>query len=178
MLGATGTLGRLAVQVAKLLGAGRVIAAGRNPARLRRAAELGADACVALSADDAAASLREAAGPGIDVIIDLLWGAPAALALQATSTDARFIQVGNAAGLDAAIPAGVVRSKAAAILGYANYHVAREERHAAYSRLAEDAAAGRVDVDVERWSLEDVDVAWERQRTGAPCKLVLIPHGS
>lgn len=121
VLGATGTAGRLAVQVAKLLGAGRVIAAGRNLARLRGVAELGADACVALGADDAEAALHEAVGSGVDVVIDFLWGAHAALALQTTAPDARFIQVGNAAGLDAAIPAGVVRSKSVGILGYANY---------------------------------------------------------
>lgn len=178
VLGATGTVGRLAIQVAKLLGAGRVIAVGRDRDRLRRDAQLGADAAVALDEPDLVGRLRDVADPGADVIIDLLWGPPATLAIQAAAPGARFVQVGNGAGIEAAISAGVVRSKAVAILGYANYHVARQERHSAYRQLVDHAAAGRLAVDVQRVALEDVAEAWERQRAGAPCKLVLIPAGS
>src|SRR5215208_2757665 len=49
VLGATGTVGQVAVQAAKLLGASRVVAAGRNPEGLARAAEIGADATVSLT---------------------------------------------------------------------------------------------------------------------------------
>ena len=48
VLGATGTVGSIAVQAARLLGAGRVVAAGRDAARLGRSRELGADAVVHL----------------------------------------------------------------------------------------------------------------------------------
>jgi len=175
VLGATGTVGRIAVQVAKLLGAGKVIAAGRDPDRLRRATELGADASVELAAADSPQRMAEAVGMGADVILDLLWGAPAALAVQAAKRGARLVQVGNGAGAEASFPADILRSKAMAILGYANYHVPREERHSAYRRLARHAADGEIAVDLDRVSLEDVAPAWERQRTGAPHKLVLIP---
>jgi NADPH:quinone reductase-like Zn-dependent oxidoreductase len=93
VLGATGTAGRIAVQVARLLGADRVIAAGRDPVRLRRAAELGADACVSLSEKDALRALREATAWGADVIVDLLWGDLAAIAVHAAAVGARFVQV-------------------------------------------------------------------------------------
>lgn len=178
VLGATGTAGRIAVQVARLLGADRVIAAGRDPVRLRRAAELGADACVSLSEKDALRALPEATAWGADVIVDLLWGDLAAIAVHAAAVGARFVQVGHAAGVNATIPADVVRSKALRLLGYANYHVPREERHMAYRRLAEHAVAGRVSVDVDRLAFEDVGAAWKRQLDGASSKLVLVPRGS
>jgi NADPH2:quinone reductase len=86
VLGATGTVGSIAVQLAKLLDAGRIIAAGRDPDRLRRASELGADDCVRLGAADAGDRLAEAVGPGADLIIDLTWGPPAMLAVSAAAT--------------------------------------------------------------------------------------------
>src|SRR6202000_2443035 len=44
--GATGTAGRLAVQLAKYFGAGKVIATGRNEAELEQVKALGADVVV------------------------------------------------------------------------------------------------------------------------------------
>lgn len=177
VLGATGTVGRIAVQVAKLLGAGQVIAAGRDPDRLRRATELGADATVVLGTADSRQEMSEAVGVGADVILDLLWGAPAALTIQAASRGARLVQVGNGAGAEASLAADILRSKAVSILGYANYHVPREERHSAYRLLTQHAADEQIAVDLDRVSLEDVEQAWERQRAGTPCKLVLVPAG-
>ena len=62
VLGATGTVGLVAVQAAKLLGAKHVVAAGRNPERLERAAELGADATVSLEQDDLVERLQGGGG--------------------------------------------------------------------------------------------------------------------
>ena len=83
--GATGASGRLAVQIAKHLGAKRVIAAGRNPQALAALAALGADATLALSADDAALerSFRDAFAEGVDIVLDYLWGRSAQLLLRA-----------------------------------------------------------------------------------------------
>jgi NADPH:quinone reductase-like Zn-dependent oxidoreductase len=175
VLGATGSVGSIAVQLAKLLGAGRVVAAGRDPERLRRACELGADECVRLGAADAGDRLAEAVGPGADLIIDLTWGAPAMLATSAAATGARLVQVGNGAGAEAAVSADIVRSRALAIFGYATYHVPRDERLDAYRHLADVATAGRIRVELARVPLDDVGLAWERQRTGADCKQILIP---
>src|SRR5437867_2160510 len=75
VLGATSTVGLAATQAAKLLGAGRIVAVGRNPERLKRAAELGADVTVSLEEDDLAAAFKEAAGgDGPTFIVDTLWG--------------------------------------------------------------------------------------------------------
>jgi NADPH2:quinone reductase len=78
ILGATGVTGKLAVQTAKLLGAGRVIAAGRNEQVLDTLHDLGADTTICLDKpglDLAEAYAREAGETGFDVIIDYLWGA-------------------------------------------------------------------------------------------------------
>jgi hypothetical protein len=96
------------------------------------------------------------------------------LALSATATGARLVQVGNGTGAQQRCR-GIVRSKALAILGYGNYHVRRDERLGAYQHLADLAAAGRISVELERVPLEDVALAWQRQRTGAHCKQILIP---
>jgi NADPH:quinone reductase-like Zn-dependent oxidoreductase len=177
VLGATGTVGQIAVQGAKLLGAGRVVAAGRNEQALRRAAELGADATVALDrgGDALTAAFRDAAGGDIDVVIDPLWGAPAAAALGALGVGGRLIQIGQSAGAEASIPSWVLRGRIAEIRGHTNFLAPDEVRRDAYRTMAEHAAAGRISVDIERFALRDVARAWERQRAGAHCKLVLVP---
>lgn len=78
VLGASGALGRVAIQAARLLGAGRVVGADRNADRLASIAALGCDATVVLGddsdGDHLPAELLQAAQGGADVVIDLLWG--------------------------------------------------------------------------------------------------------
>src|SRR5260370_26896332 len=69
ILGATGVTGQLALQIAMLLGAKRVIGAGRNERTLKRLLELGADVTIHLDQPAAslmAASPREAGHPASD----------------------------------------------------------------------------------------------------------------
>jgi len=176
VLGATGAVGRIAVQAAKLLGAGRVVAAGRDPEGLRALAGLGADATVQLdAADDLAGAFREAAGGDVDVVVDPLWGAPAVAALEALGVGGRLVQLGQSAGAEAAVPSVPVRGKQLDIRGYLNFRVPAEVQREAYRALTEHAAAGRIAVDVERVPLCDVAEAWARQRSGAGRKLLLVP---
>jgi NADPH2:quinone reductase len=176
VVGATGIVGRLAVQAAKLLGAGRVVAAGRDQAALERARELGADASVCLrAAGDLAAAYREAAHGAVDVILDYVWGPPAEAALQAAAVGARFIQIGQSWPEDPCLAAAAMRSKSLSILGYANFHAPHAVRADAYQRMAELAARDQMAVDVERIPMQQVAEAWERQRTGARSRLVLVP---
>ncbi len=175
VLGATGIVGRLAVQAAALLGAGRVVAAGRDADALRRTQELGADATVRLDADDLPAAYRDAARGAVDVIIDYVWGPPAKAALQAAAVGARLVQVGTSAGEEIRVPAAAMRGQSLAILGYANYHAPLAVRAAAYRRMAELAGQSQLTGDVERFPLRQVEQAWERQRSGARQRLVLIP---
>jgi NADPH:quinone reductase len=176
VLGASGTLGTVGVQAARLLGAGRVVGAARDPERLRRAEELGADATVVLGSNDDAAALAEACGGGgPDVVVDPLWGEPGAAALEAAAPRARIAQIGQSAGVEATIASATVRGKGLSILGFTNFQVDVETRKAAYRRMAEHAVAGELSCEVEEFSLDDIARAWERQADGPQSKLAIIP---
>jgi len=175
VLGATGTVGLIAVQAAGLLGAARVVAAGRDADRLARAAELGASATVALKGDDAERLRRACAGEGPTVVLDPLWGKPALAALEAAAPHARIVQLGQSAGARAAVPSSVIRGKALSLVGFSNFRVPRPERVAAFRRMAEHAARGELTCDYEKVPLERAAEAWERQAAGPGAKLAVVP---
>jgi NADPH:quinone reductase-like Zn-dependent oxidoreductase len=179
VLGATGVVGQLAVQAARLLGARRIVAAGRDRAMLARAAELGADATVDLaeprSREQLAAAFREAAGGDLDVVHDPLWGEPAAAAIDALAVGGRLVQLGQSAGAEATLPSATIRGRQLDVRGYINAHVPADVRREAYRTLVEHAVAGRIAVEVERMPLVDVATAWERVQRSAHRKLLLVP---
>jgi NADPH2:quinone reductase len=177
VLGATGSVGLVAVQAAKLLGAGRVVAAGRDPERLQKAAALGADAAVQIGAvDDLVAAFREAAGgAGPSYVFDALWGEPVAAALQAAAPGARVVNLGQSAGPKAELTSGAVRGKSLTILGHFAFSVPYEVFAEHYPRLVRHAVAGDIRLDVERVPLGEVTDAWRRQAAGEATKLVLVP---
>ncbi|HEY3070478.1 MAG TPA: zinc-binding dehydrogenase [Gaiellaceae bacterium] len=174
VLGATGTVGLAAVQAAKIVGAVRIVAAGRRPDRLELAAELGADAVVNLNGADLPGAFREAAGgDGPTVVIDPLWGEPAVAALEAAANGARIVQLGQSAGATAEIRSATVRGKQLKILGYANPQLPIEVRRTGYLELLGHAAAGRVRFPIETYPLDRVAEAWERQAAGPGAKIVV-----
>lgn len=176
VLGATGAMGNVAVQAAKLLGAGRVVAAAHAGERLERMRERGADELVDLDAgDDLASALKDATGDGADVIVDPLWGEPAIAAMGAAKLGARHLQIGHMASPVAEVPALTVRSAVLDLLGFVVFRVPLEVRRDAYMRLTEHAARGEVQVDLERVSLDEVGDAWRRQQGGPHAKLVVVP---
>ena len=176
VLGATGTVGQVAVQAAKLLGASRVVAAGRNPEGLARAAELGADETVSLTdADDLAEAFRVASGGGLDVIVDPLWGEPAVAAMAAANRFARHVALGQSASVHAQVSVAVVRNKPLTIVGHTNYAIPLGDQRAAYAQMTGHAAAGELTADYERVALDDVARAWERLQSGPGAKLVVVP---
>ena len=164
VLGASGAVGLTAIQAAKLLGADRVVAAGRDLARLDRARELGADELVELGDADALAAAF--GGDGFTVCIDPLWGEPLAQALGAAALHARVVHIGQSAGPESPLRSADVRGKELRILGHSNFALTPEERGRAQLELLEHVAAGRIALDVERFPLERVGEAWEHQRTG------------
>jgi NADPH:quinone reductase-like Zn-dependent oxidoreductase len=122
--GATGSAGRLAVQVAKHLGAKTVIATGRNVETLKSLTALGADVTIPLIEDERA--LEEAFigqfAEGIDVIADYLWGPSAERLLIAAAkadrgTRIRFVNIGSLAAPNIALPSAVLRSTAIELMG-------------------------------------------------------------
>jgi NADPH:quinone reductase-like Zn-dependent oxidoreductase len=174
VLGATSTVGLVATQVAKLLGAGRVVAVGRNPERLKRAAELGADVTVSLEEDDLAAAFKEAAGgDGPTYIVDTLWGPPAAAAIQAASPAYRVVQLGQSAAAEAVLASAAIRGKMGEIYGYTDFAVPANTFREQYLRLVSHAAVGEIVFDIESYPFERVAEAWERQSAGANAKLVI-----
>jgi NADPH:quinone reductase len=176
ILAASGVLGSIAVQLAKLAGAGRIIAGARSAAGLARARELGADAIVDLKQLDGLTDrIKEASGGQLQVVIDPLWGAPAAAAMDAMSAHGRFVQLGQAAGPESTLKSNTIRGRYLSILGYSNYQTSWEDRAAAYRALVELAAAGKLKVEYEVLPLEAAPVAWKRQASSPNKKLVLSP---
>jgi NADPH2:quinone reductase len=171
VLGASGAVGQIAVQAARLLGAGRVVAAARDPKAAEGAA---ADEVVALQGDMAAA-LREATGGGAELTIDPLWGAPAAAAAEAAAFGGRIVHLGQSAGPESTLRSGVVRGKALDIRGFSLMPAPQEEKARAYGLMLEHAAAGRLAIDHATLPLERVAEAWERQAAFPHGKLVLRP---
>ena len=183
VLGATGVTGKLAVKIARLLGAARVVAAGRNPPALNSLRDLGADATISLTLPATGLSeafVREAGQSGFQVVIDYVWGKPAEAFLAAITrrefagiqSEIRFVQVGESAAPTVTLPAAVLRSTALTILGTAGIP-ARDVLVEAFQRVMAHAAKGDLQIDTERVPLADIENAWQREQPGR--RLVIIP---
>jgi NADPH2:quinone reductase len=176
VLGATGNVGSVAVQVAKLLGAGRVVGVGRDEARLELLPELGADGVVALGGDDFRDRLAAAVDDGSPtLVVDTLWGPPLEAAAAVAAPGARIVHLGQSAGANATIASGLVRGKQLQIFGYSNFAVPSAALAQGYRDLIEHAVAGRIRLRAEAVPLERVGEAWARQQRGHDVKLVLVP---
>lgn len=186
ILGATGVTGKLAVQTAKLLGAGRVIAAGRNEPVLSTLHDLGADSTIRLDKpgqDLTEAFAREAGDAGFDVIIDYLWGPPTEALLSAiarkdlkpTSSRIRLIEAGETAGPTISLAAAALRSSRLEILGAGsgNAPASPEMWLEAVRQLMSNVATGKLRIDIERVPLHEVEHAWQRDQHGR--RTVIIP---
>ncbi|MFB9835541.1 quinone oxidoreductase family protein [Actinoallomurus acaciae] len=181
VLGATGNSGRMAVQVARHLGAGRVIGAGRRPEPLAALTELGTDATVSLDGapDEVAGRLGQAARDA-DVVIDYLWGQPAADAMRALITNRAdrgrpltWIEVGSVAGPTAAIPSAALRAARLCLVGSGQGSVPTRDILAELPGLAAEITRGAFRIDAHAVPLADVEAAW--RDTGAGRRAVITP---
>ena len=153
VLGAGGSAGQLAVQSARLLGAGRVVGAGRGKA-LEQAADRGADAVVDLADDQAIdVGLAAAAPGGYDVIVDFLWGGLAPYAMNHASVGARYVQVGSSAGPTSTIAAAAIRNKLLTLVGQGTVGTPAEVRRSAYAQLMRHAIRGKLTLELEQTRL-------------------------
>lgn len=159
--GATGVAGRLAVQVARLLGAGRIIATGRDDAQL---AELDVDATINTGTADEQAYADARA----DVVVDFLWGPPTEMLLRslvptsfAFAEPTRLVQIGEVAGSAISLPAESLRTSGVEIYGAAK-GLNAETMGAAYGQVVEWAKAGKLTFALERVPLSDIEAAWRR----------------
>jgi len=163
------------------LGAGRVVAAGRNERVLSTLHEFGADATIRIdkpSQDLRESFAHEAGDSDFRVIIDYLWGRPTEVVLEALTrkefatvkSETRLIQVGESAGPTISLPAAVLRSTAL-ILGTAGIPP-RDILTDAFQQVITRAARGELRIEVEQVSLGEVENAWQREQCGS--RIVLI----
>jgi NADPH:quinone reductase-like Zn-dependent oxidoreductase len=174
VLGATGVAGKLAVQIAKHLGAGRVVAAGRNEEVLKTLNDLGADATIHLDQPDkelTEAFIREAGHKPFDIIIDYLWGHPTEVLLdaltghdlKAESTRTRLVEIGEMAGPTIALPAAALRSSGLELYGSGGGSIPHSAIFDAFPQIWTLAASGKLRIDIEPAPLADVEAIWQRQ---------------
>ncbi|MGC5022670.1 quinone oxidoreductase family protein [Micromonospora sp. DT47] len=183
VLGAGGVVGQVALQVARLHGARRIIAACRSTAAQERARKRGADAVVALTdfddVESLAARLPEACDGPVDVVLDPLFGVPAAAALRTLNAHGRLVNLGSSAGEHAPFDSATLRSRSLRLLGYTNNELSTEQKARALRVVADHAAAGRLVLDYETTSLTDAGEAWSPQADGrATSRIVLTPDGT
>lgn len=173
--GASGSVGQIAIQAARLLGAGRVVGAARSESGLAKVKELGADAVVSTESDSLGDDLKEATGGGADLVLDNLWGEPAMAAIDAIRAGGRLIQVGNSAGSHADLLAGRLRGGLIDIRGHRNFWAPREAREEAFLEMCRHSIAGDLAIEVEVIPLAEVADAWGRQQASPGHKLALSP---
>jgi len=177
ILGATGVAGQLAIQVAKRLGARRVVAAGRNLQALEEARNLGADRVLSLSQDRPAlvAAFRDVfAEEKIDLVLDYLWGAPAEAALEAitqkggmhSSARVRFVQVGSSAGPTASVPAESLRSSGLEIMGSGFGSVPLDRIFRSLALFLQEAAREPFQIKTTAAPLAQVESLWNAPEQG------------
>jgi len=183
ILGATGVTGKLAVKIAKLFGAARVVAAGRNQQALNTLYDLGADSTISLALPETElreAFVREAGQSGFQVVIDYVWGQPAQAFLAVTTrrefaaiqSETRFVQVGESAAPTITLSAAVLRSSALTLMGTAGIPP-RDVLVEAFQRVMGHAATGELQIDTEKIPLADIENGWQRNESGR--RLVIIP---
>ena len=158
------------MQIAKLLAAGRVIAAGRNPQALESLKALGADVTVRI--DEPGQNLVEAFSrvikDGVDVVLDYLWGPPTeALVAALTGHDftaqpriTRLVEIGESAGPTISLSGGALRSSGLEIYGSGGGSVPRKAIAEAIPQILQHAARGDLKLETKEVPLADVESVW------------------
>jgi NADPH:quinone reductase-like Zn-dependent oxidoreductase len=183
ILGATGSAGQLAIQIAKHLGAGTVVAAGRGASRLDALGPLGADATIDLAADpkqmarDVSAKAAE-----VDVVIDYLWGTPAESVLMPLLTGRAdrsrlisWVQIGAVAGATMSLPSAALRQANIHFLGSGQGSVSTAGILSCLPDLAKEIEKGTFSIDAVARPLADVEAIWNAAPTGPTARTVFTP---
>jgi NADPH:quinone reductase-like Zn-dependent oxidoreductase len=181
--GATGVSGKMAIQVAKMMGAGRIIGTGRNDSSLASLKDLGADAVIDLKGTDdmlLEAFEKEKGEEGYDLVIDFLWGRPAEILMKSfvpkdmrlPKKRIRYIPVGAMAGHGAYVTGEMMRTSGLQLSGLGI--VTPEEISAASSQVWEWIKENKLHMDIEKVPLADIEKAWLRNDLQGK-RLVIIP---
>lgn len=166
--GATGTAGRLAVQIARHLGAKKIIATGRNKDALHSLAALGADVTIPLVENEAALekSFKEQFAEGVDIVLDYLWGKSAECLLIAGAkagpdgVPIRFVQIGSISGSDITLPSAVLRSSSIELMGSGIGSIPLDRLAGAIGGLLQATVPGGFKIAVRPVPLSDVGQTW------------------
>jgi NADPH:quinone reductase-like Zn-dependent oxidoreductase len=180
--GATGVSGKLAVQVSKLLGAGRIIATGRDDAGLAKIRDMGAD-IVVIDLKQTDKEIKEAftkaAGKGFDIVLDFLWGNPAELLLKTlvprqvgfATHRTRYIQIGQSAGEQITLPAETLRTSGLELMGIGK--ISPEVIGAGVQQVWQWIRENKLGIEIEKVSLNDISGGWLQQTKGK--RIVVVP---
>jgi NADPH2:quinone reductase len=180
--GATGVAGRLAVKVARLLGAGRIVATGRDDEQLREVRALGADTVIntAVSDEALAKAYLDAKGDGYDVVLDYLWGRPTEILLRSLVPESftfgkptRLIQVGESASGALVVAAESLRTSGVEIYGAAK-GLSPDTMNEVFGQIVRWTQAGELMFDVVKVPLSDIESAWQRTDLRGS-RLVVVP---
>lgn len=172
ILGATGPVGQIGLRVARILGAGHVVAAARDAGKLQALQDAGlADATARIGMGEDEATLKTVSNGGYDVVLDVIYGPPAEAAMRATRPGARMMSIGVQAGQTVSLSLRdlVFRSH----IGVGTGQRPASERRAAYDRLMRMAQENGLRVDTVRYPFAAAEDAWAAQ-AGSPHGKVII----
>ena len=172
VLGATGPLGTAFLQLARLAGAKRVIAAGRNPERLAQVPA--ADGVAVLGEEPLSERLASLGGP-VDLVVDPVWGPWAEPALACLKPGGRYLNVGAAAGDGTAFHVEWLRAAQLTLIGFSATRAEPADIIASYQHVAALAAAGSLTLPTATYPLDEATQAWEAQASSPGKKIVVIP---
>lgn len=182
--GATGFAGRLAIQVAKLLGAGRIVGTGRDAEALQSLHALGADSVIDLkqSPDRLVKAFKDAAEEaGYNIILDFLWGRPTEILIKTLVPDklafawgrTRLIQIGEMAESTIMLSADALRTSGLEITG-AGAGLTPKAIGEGTTQVLDWIKAGKLKAEIETVPLNDVERAWGRADLHGK-RIVLVP---
>jgi NADPH:quinone reductase-like Zn-dependent oxidoreductase len=169
--GANGTSGRLAIQIARYLGAGRIVATGRNPGNAAELKALGADEFVSINQphDELVKCFRSEIAAGVDVVLDYVWG-PSAEAFLAAATGhgageaarrIRFVNIGSLGGTTINLPAAALRSSGVEMVGSGLGSVSNMALIRSIAALMQAVDAAQLKIEADAVPLSDVESAWQ-----------------
>lgn len=166
--GAAGISGRLAIQVARHLGAARIIVTARRESACDELRRLGADAAIPLeqSPDELQHALEHVFGQGVDVVLDYLWGPSSQASIIAAAKASpdgkavRWVQIGSIGGASVELPGAALRSSALTLMGSGIGSVPFARLTQAIRSLLGVAPSAGFRVAVDARPLSQVETAW------------------
>jgi NADPH:quinone reductase-like Zn-dependent oxidoreductase len=185
--GGTGSAGRLAVQLAKYLGAGKVIATGRDHGEIQELLSLGADAVIPftlgtmhpLGAKNYEQALKEVFAQGVNVVVDYLWGESAKTVIVAIAksvedaTPVRFVHVGGASGEEEiGLPGAALRSSAIQLMGSGVKSVPLPKLLGGIRSVFEAVGPAKLQIATHTMPLSEIEEAWKKP--GKPRVVITI----